>query len=46
MIEPDVDQVPSVEERVRVIDGPYKPAEQYQAYDVDAGTGDGLITFA
>jgi hypothetical protein len=43
---PDVDHVPSFEERVRVIDVPKDPAEQYQVYEDDAGVSDGLITFA
>jgi hypothetical protein len=45
-VPPDDVHVPSVEDRVRVTVGPKDPAKQYQVYKVDAGTGDGLITFA
>ncbi len=44
-MEPKEVHVPSVEERVRVTVGPNNPAEQYQAYDVELATGDGLIAF-
>ena len=42
-VPPDEVHVPSVEERLRVTVGPKYPAEQYHAYEVDAGAGDGLI---
>ena len=42
---PEEDHVPSDEDRVRVIVGPYDPDEQYQVYKIDDAIGDGLIAF-
>ena len=42
---PDEVHVPSVDDLLRVTVGPKYPAEQYQAYEVDAAAGDGLIAF-
>jgi len=44
-MEPDEDHVPSLEDRDRLIVGPYDPVVQYQEYEVDEGAGTGLIVF-